>query len=203
MKLYYFETPNGRKPCAVAKHLSVRVEYVRVDLSKGQQRQPDFLATNPNGKIPALEDGDVKLWEAHAIMCYLAYKAGSDLWPKSDLEKIDLIRWLNWDTAHFSRHAGRLFFERVIKPHFGIGEPNPTEIQDATGYFKQFAAVLNEHLKGRKYILGSHLTVADFALGAFLPHAKEAQMPLDDCGEIRRWHDSLMELPAWRQPFPG
>src|SRR3954470_23409904 len=108
MKLYYFETPNGRKPCAVAKYLGLSVDFVRVDLAKGEQRLPQYLASNPNGKIPVLEDGEVKLWESPAIMCYLAHKAGSELWPKDDLLKIDLIRWLNWDTAHFSRHAGRL-----------------------------------------------------------------------------------------------
>ncbi len=136
-------------------------------------------------------------------MCYLAYKAGSGLWPKDDLAKIDLIRWLNWDTAHFSRHAGRLFYERAVKPAFGLGEPNPTEIQDATGYFAQFASVLNDHLKGRSYLVGDGLTVADFAVAAFLPMAREAQLPLDGCHEVERWHAQLMELPAWRQPFPS
>ena len=185
------------------KYLGLPIEFVRLDLAKGEQKQPEFLATNPNGKIPALEDGEVKLWESPAIMCYLACKAGSDLWPKDDLLKIDLIRWLNWDTAHFSRHAGTLFFERVIKVGFGLGEPNPTDIQNATGYFKQFAAVLNSHLRSRKYILGDRLTVADFALAGFLPYAQHAQLPIDDCDEIQRWHASLMELPAWRQPFPS
>jgi glutathione S-transferase len=203
MKLYYFETPNGRKPCAVAKYLGLPMDFVRVDLAKGEQRLPQYLKTNPNGKIPALEDGEVKLWESHAIMCYLAFKAGSQLWPKDDLLKIDLIRWLNWDTAHFSRHAGRLFFERFVKPTFGLGEPNPMEIQDATNFFKQFAGVLENHLKGRKYLVGTHLTIADFSVASFLPTAKEAQLPLDGFPEIERWHAALMDLPAWRQPFPS
>lgn len=69
MKLYYFETPNARKPCAVAKYLGSPVEFVRVDLTRHEQKQPAFLAVNPNGRVPALEDGDFKLWESHAIMC--------------------------------------------------------------------------------------------------------------------------------------
>ena len=63
MKLYYFETPNGFKACLVAKHLGSPVEYVKVNLAAGEQKQPDFLAINPNGRIPALVDGDTKVWE--------------------------------------------------------------------------------------------------------------------------------------------
>jgi glutathione S-transferase len=131
MKLYYFETPNARKPCAVAKYLGAPVEFVRVDLTKREQKSPEYLAINPNARVPALQDGDIKLWESHAIMCYLANKAGSDLWPKDDHARIDILCWLNWDTAHFSRHAARLFFERYIKPNFGLGEPDSKEIEDA------------------------------------------------------------------------
>ncbi len=113
MKLYYFETPNTRKPCAVAKYLGSPVEFVLLDPAKQEHKTPEFLAINPNGKVPALKDGEAKLWESSAIMCYLADKAGSDLWPK-DERQIDIIRWFSWDTAHFSRHAGTLFFQYVV-----------------------------------------------------------------------------------------
>lgn len=203
MKLYYFETPNARKACAVAKHLGSPVEYVRVDLASGENRTPDYLAINPNGKVPALENGEVKLWESPAIMCYLAHKAGSDLWPQNSASQIDAIRWLNWDTAHFSRHAGRLFWERYIKPTFGLGETNADEVEEAEGFFKQFAGVLNDHLKGRNYILGDKLSVADFAVASFLPTAAQAELPLDGFDEIKRWHGKMMEIPAWAEPYPN
>lgn len=202
MKLYYFETPNGRKPCAVAKYLNSPVEYVRIDLSKGEHKQPDFLAVNPNGKIPALEDSDVKLWESHSIMAYLAQKAGSDLWPNDPLKKIEVMKWLNWDTAHFSRHAGRLLFENFLKGAFGLGEPVQSEIDDATGFFKQFANVLNEHLKGKNHIVDDRLTIADFGVASFLPTATEAKLPLEGYDEVHRWHDAMMNMDAWREPWP-
>ena len=176
MKLYYFETPNARKACAVARYLKTPVEFVRVDLTKGEHKAPAFLAINPNGKVPALEDGDVRLWESAAIMCHLADRAGSSLWPK-DARQIDVVRWLSWDATHFSRHAGTLFFQRVIKPHFGLGEPDLVAIDEAMGFFRQFAGVLDGHLRGRDHLVGDGLTVADFAVGSFL-------------------------LPAWREPFP-
>lgn len=201
MKLYYFETPNGRKACAVAKHLGLDIDYQLIDLSKGEQRAPTFLKDNPNGKIPALVDGDQCIWESNAIMCYLADKAGSDLWPR-DERALDVIRWLSWDLAHFSRHAGTLTFENYIKPAFGIGEPDEAATEEATTYFRQFAAVLNDHLADKDFIVGNALSVVDFAVGAFLPYAKEAKIPLDEFPNVARWHERLMALPAWQDPFP-
>lgn len=98
MKLFYAETINPRKACAVARYLNVPIDYVHVDLGKGENRTPEYLAVNPNGKVPAFEDGDLKLWEANAIMCHLAQAAGSDLWP-SDARQIEVIRWLSWNSG--------------------------------------------------------------------------------------------------------
>lgn len=202
MKLYYFETANGRKPCAVAKHLELPVEFVHVDLANGAHRTADFVAINPNAKIPAFLDGETLTWESNAIMAQMALKAGSDLWPADDMKRIDIMRWLMWDTAHFSRHAGRLTFERVNKPAFLGQDPDAREVEDALGYFKRFAGVLNDYLKGRKYLVGDALTIADFGVAAFLPTAEQAGLPLDGMDEIERWHGRLNELAAWREPFP-
>ena len=202
MKLYYFESPNPRKACAVAKYLNSPVEFVHVDLAKGENRTPEFLALNPNGKVPVLETDAGSLWEANAIMCYLARLAGSDLWPSDD-RQIEVLRWLSWDSNHFTRHAGTLYFEHIVKPAFGMGEPNPAVVEEATGFFKQFAAVLNDHLKGRAYLVGDALTVADFAVGITLPYAEDARIPLAEFPEIERWHGRLSDLPAWLEPFPA
>jgi glutathione S-transferase len=201
MKLYYFESPNPRKPCAVARYLNTPVEFVRVDLAKAEHKTPEFLAINPNGEVPALEDGGTKFWESSAIMCYLAKKAGSNLWP-SDERQVDIVRWFSWDIAHFSRHAGVLYFQNFLKPRIGAGDPDSAAVEEATGFFKQFAGVLSDHLTGRKYLVGDTLTLADFAVGSFLPYADEARLPLGSFPRIQRWHARLNELQAWREPFP-
>ena len=201
MKLYYFQTPTSRKACAVAKHLGFKPEYQLVDLSKGAQHAPEFLKVNPNGRAPALDDDGRIIWESNAIMCYLAEKAGSDLFPR-DERLLEVIRWLSFDLAHFSRFTGLLFFERLIRAQANMGQPDERAIEEALGFFRRNAAVLEQHLAGRAYVVGNGLTVVDFALAAFLPHAKDAGIPLSEFPNVERWHNKMMELPAWADPFP-
>lgn len=203
MKLYYMETLNPQKACAVAKHLGSPVEFVRVDLTKGENKRPAFLAINPNGKVTALENGATKLWEADAIMCHLARKAGSDLWPSDSERQVEVMRWLSWNTHHFMRHTSQLYFEHIIRPMFGLGAPDAKAIDEAVPFIKRFGTVLNDHLRGREYLVGDKLSVADFAVAITLPYTERAKIPLGEFAEISRWHARLNELPAWREPFPS
>jgi len=201
MKLFYCETLNPRKVCAVARYLKSPVEFVRIDLAKRENKTPEFLAMNPNGKVPVLQDGDKTLWESNAIMCYLSDAAKADLWPH-DERQIDVMRWLSWNDVHFTRHASVLYFEYVIKPLFGLPAADAKELEEATKHFRNFAGVLNTHLSDRKFLVGDSLTVADFSVAVTLPYADVAHLPLSDFPAVRRWHERLNELPAWREPFP-
>ena len=82
MKLYYFPSPNPQKVRFGILELGIECEIVPVDLTKREQREPGFLALNPFGRVPVLTDGDLKLWESHAILSYLGDKTGK-LWPTS------------------------------------------------------------------------------------------------------------------------
>lgn len=203
MKLYYAETLSPRKACAMAEYLDLPIEYVFVDLRKGEQAAPAYLAINPNGKVPTLVDGDKSIWESDAIICYLAQRAESSLWPRTAQQQIEVVRWFSWNNQHFCRHAGALYFEHLIKLWVGLGGPDPAKVAEAQGYFRKHAGVLNQHLKGRKWLLGADMSVADFAVGVALPYAKEAAMPLEEFPEVRRWHDQLNAFEAWRNPFPA
>jgi glutathione S-transferase len=202
MKLYYAKVLNPRKVCAVAQYLNSPVEYVYVNLGRGETASPEFLKVNPNGKVPVLTDGDLTLWESDAIICHLARKAGSDLWPADDADKIEVLRWSSWNANHFTRATGALYFEHVIKSMFGMGDPDPAEVDPAMADFHKFARVLDDHLTGRQFLIGDDLSVADFAVAVSLPYAGQMKLPLGDYPQIARWHDRLNELPAWRNPFP-
>lgn len=202
MKLYWFDTVNPRKACAVAKYLQSPVEFVYVNLGRGEHKTPEYLALNPNGKVPTLVDGTRTLWEANAIMCHLAARADSDLWPQDD-RQIEVIRWLSWDLAHFYRSGSSLYFEYIIKPRFGLGDVDPGEVKRASKEWRRFATVLDGHLHDRRWLVGNGISVADFAVASVLPYAERASIPLDEFPNVRRWHDRLNELDAWREPYPA
>lgn len=202
MKLYYDELLNPRKACAVAKHVSAPIEFVRLNVATGAHKTPDFLAMNPNGQLPVLRDGDFSLWESNAIMCYLARKCGSDMWPRDDAGQLETVRWLSWDGAHFSQHGGALYFEYVIKPKFRLGPVDEALAAEESTAMRRYAAVLDAHLADRTFVLGDTLTVADFALAVSLAYPEATAKTVAGFEHIARWHDRLNELPAWREPFP-
>ncbi|MGB8378364.1 MAG: glutathione S-transferase N-terminal domain-containing protein, partial [Rhodanobacteraceae bacterium] len=128
MKLYYSDVLSAHKACAVAQYLDSPVEYVYLDLGMGEQRTPDYVALNPNAKVPTLVDGQRVLWEADAIMCHLAARAGSNLWP-DDYSQIEVIRWLSWNHQHFTRAGGTLFFEYIVRERFNLGPADANEVE--------------------------------------------------------------------------
>lgn len=202
MRLYYEETLNGRKACVMARHLGLPVEYRRVRVPLGEHRRPEFLALNPNGRVPVLEDGELRLWEANAIMCHLSLAAGADLWPSEPRAQVEVHRWLSWDAWHFTQHGATLWFELLMKPQLGLGEPDRTLVETSLAKWSASAAVLDAHLADRAYALGDRLSVADFALSAALPWSEGIPLPMRDFPALFRWHARLQALPAWAEPFP-
>lgn len=202
MQLYWSDVLSPRKACAVAKYLQSPVDYVYVDLARGEHKTPEYLALNPNGKVPTLVDGGRSLWEADAIMCHLAARSDSNLWPQ-DGGQIEVIRWFSWNLQHFNPHGGALYFEYIIKPRFGLGDVDPAAVKRATEEWRRSARILDSHLHDRHWLVGESITVADFAVAVTLPYADEAHIPLDEFPAVRRWRDRLNELDAWREPFPA
>ncbi len=205
MKLYHFPmSPNSRRVVAVLHHLQLECELETVDLSKGAQLQPEFLQLNPNHMIPALVDGDFVLWESNAIMQYLCTKvAHTELWPADSRVRADISRWQFWQTAHFGSACSVLIFEKVIKKFFMSAEADLQEVAKGEERFHRFAQVLEQHLKGRNWLVGEHATLADFSAGSFLDLAKLAEYPLAPYSEIPRWYNNLEQLPAWLSSAPS
>lgn len=202
MTLYYSDILSARWACAVAKYLNAPIDYVYLDLVKGDQKKPAYLAVNPNGKVPTLVKGERITWESDAVVCQLSDDMDADLWPH-DARQIEVLRWFSWNTQHFTRAGGALFFENIVKERFGIGKPDPKVVGEAQTEFRHYATILSSHLEGRKWLVADTLSVADFAVAMTLPFAEPAQIPLNDFPIVRRWHDRLMEIDAWRTPYPA
>lgn len=203
MKLYYFETMNCRKACGVAKYLALPVQLVLLDASVGEHKQPAHLARNPNGLVPVLEDGERTIWESNAIMVHLASRAGSALWPSEAARQVEVIRWLSWNAYHFEPVTGTYYFEHLIKPQLGMGETDREALRAQEPAFFERARLLDDHLAKNRYAAGDALTVADFALGAALAYAAQIELPLAPFPHLQRWNESLLALPAWRNPWAG
>jgi glutathione S-transferase len=194
-------SPRAFKAIALANHLGLDVTVRPLDFSKGEHKSPDYAALNPNMLMPTLRDGDYVLWEANAVMQYLAgRKPQSGLMPTDERGRLDVTRWQFWDLGHWDPAVAILLVENFVKPVLlAAGEPDAAQVVKGTEMFHRAAAVLEGQLKGRKFVTGEALTIADFALGAPLNYATEARFPLETYPEIRRWHASLMALPAWQK----
>ena len=201
MRLYFFP-PSTRAlgVVAIKNHLAVDCELRPIDLGRGDQRSPEYVALNPNRKMPTLEDGDFVLWEANAILFYLASKhPESGLWPADLRGQADVMRWLAWESAHWDAEScGMVTFEKNSKVVLGLGAPDPAFIARGEENFVRFAAVLDGQLAGKSWVTGERLTIADFSIGALVPTAVRVGLPIDRFGEIGRWYESLSGLPAWR-----
>ena len=200
MKLYIHPlSSNARRPRLVAHHLGLAVAEVVVDLSKGEQRQPAYLALNPSGKVPTLVDGDLKLTESYAVMIYLCEKHGRrELYPDELATRTEVNRWLFWCANEWSPNIGRLNFENMLKPMLGLGTADPARVQEAENIFKTHAKILDAHLAQREYILGAKLSLADFALAANLSTIVPAKLPVAGFNNIQAWFARIEKLPAWQ-----
>ncbi|TMH32982.1 MAG: glutathione S-transferase family protein [Betaproteobacteria bacterium] len=201
MRLHVFPpSPRAFKVLVVAHHLGIDYQLALCDLTKGEQKSAAYAALNPNQRMPTLEDGDFKLWESNAIIQYLATKKpGSGLLPADERGRADIARWQFWESTTWDPACAILVYERAIKRFFGGGAPDPVEVEKGLQRFHRAAKVLDGHLRGRTYVCGNRLTIADFAIGADLTMAEPAQLPLEGYGEIRRWGEMLAELPAWQR----
>ena len=203
MKLYGFPpSPNTWKVRATAHQMGIPLELEVVDLTKGAQRRPEYLALNPTGRTPTLVDDDFVLWESVAIMQYLGTKKNFPMWPNDAKARADIMRWQSWHLQHWSRGTTGFIFENLVKSINKLGEPDPKALAQAAELFHQDAAMLDKHLGAHSYLANEALSIADFTVVAPLFHAEPAKMPLEKYGNIRRWFGALAALPAWRETAP-
>jgi glutathione S-transferase len=191
-------SPNCRKVQAVVHELSIRPEIVVIDFAKGEHKQPDYLRINPNGLVPSLVDGDLRLWESTAIMQYVADLHGeTPLFPRDPKLRADVVRWQSWELAHFGRVLGVALYERLFKPLMGM-RGDEGVAQRALEELRPLLGILNAQLEGRAFVTGSHVTLADYSLAAELPLAKLGRVDLSPYPSVRAWLGRLDEREAWR-----
>lgn len=174
MKLYEFAPTRSIRVRWVLQELGVEFEAISINIRAGEHRTPDFLTINPTGKLPVLIDGEHIITESVAIALYLGEKyPESNLVPTDLLLRAQLYRWLLFTATELEQPLWRIARHTFIYPE---ELRLPAEIPLARQDFTSMAVVLENHLLDRQFLVGEHVTVADFVLAYTLDWANEVQL---------------------------
>lgn len=187
-----------RRVWTAAKHMAIEFEHIQIDLLKGESQAPEFLAINPVGRVPVLVDGDTIISEASAINLYLAEKFDSPLLPEGKA-RYETLQWMFWSAEHWRVFSSYLFNERIGKRLMGAAE-DPTLVEFILSNIRSNAATLNQHLAGKRFIVGDQVTLADFDIAAPFSQMARTKTPYDEFPNIMAWQQRLLdEVPAWQE----
>jgi GST-like protein len=193
--LYYWPTPNGHKMTMFLEEAKLEYTIHPVNIGKGEQFKPEFLAIAPNNRIPAIVDrapadgGEpIAMFESGAILLYLADKIGRFI-PTEFRARLDCIQWLFWQMANLGPMAGQ-------NHHFGLYAPEkiPYAIDRYVRETGRLYAVLNKQLAHREFIVGEY-TIADIASYPWIRPERQ-QQNIDDFPHLKRWKEAIQARPA-------
>jgi glutathione S-transferase len=203
MKLYYFPSPNPQKVKFALLELGLDCETVPIDLTKGEQRKPEFLALSPRGRVPLLIDGDLKLAESQAILAYLGDKTGN-LWSSTAAGRASALSWLFFLAEHVSPSATDLAFHRIAAKLLGL-TPDQGAIARGDKAMPGVIAIVEGQLGNHKWLLGDDFTLVDCAYGPVLNVVEKAGFSYDAFPKVRAWLQAIRARPAWNETpkLPG
>lgn len=179
-------------------HLELAHAWVPIDILRGESRTPDFLARNPNGKIPVLEleSGDT-VWESNAILNYLA--AGTSYLPDDRLARARVLQWQFFEQYS---HEPYIAVARFIAKYLGLPEERRAEYESKRAGGNAALGVMERQLQTSEYLVGDTATIADISLFAYTHVAAEGGFSLHDFPCIRRWTEALASHPR-HTPMPA
>jgi GST-like protein len=194
--LYTWATPNGHKASIMLEELGLEYRVHPIDLGNGEQFAPDFVAINPNGKIPAIVDtegpeaGPFAVFESGAILIYLAEKTGQ-LLPVDPAGRSRVMQWLMFQVGGLGPLLGQAHHFRRFAP-----QPVPYAIERYTEEAVRLYGVLERRLGASEFLAGSFYSIADIAAYPWVGRAEWQGVALADFPQVRRWFDAVGERPA-------
>jgi GST-like protein len=190
--LYTAQTPNGWKASIVLEELELPYEVHALNLSAGDQRAPDYVRINPNGRIPTIVDRDADdfaVFESGAILIYLAEKTGR-LLPADAKGRSEVIQWVMFQMGGIGPMQGQAnVFYRYLE------EKIPTAIARYQNETKRLYAVLDRQLEGKEFITGD-FSIADIASWPWVRAHPWAGIEIDDLPNLARWLEAVSARPA-------
>jgi len=199
---YFWPTPNGYKIALFLEESGLRYTMKAVDIGKGEQFEPAFLAISPNNKMPALVDhsppdggAPISVFESGSILLYLANQYRQFI-PNDVRGRVVVNTWLFWQMAGLGPMTGQY-------GHFHVYAPE--KIAYAMERYKNEAerllGVLDKHLRDREFIAGGEYTIADMACYPWIDPYSKAPLDLTPFAEVRRWHAAIAQRPATQRAY--
>ena len=191
---YYWPTPNGWKVSIMLEECGLPYRVLPVNISKGDQFKPEFLAISPNNRMPAIVDHDwdgetVSIFESGAILLHLAEKSGRFM-PTSRRGRTETMEWLFWQVGNLGPMAGQL--SHFV--NYAQGEHTYSHQRYANEY-NRCLGVLERRLEGREYILDEY-SIADMAAFPWVLISKPLGQALDEFPNVARWREAIKQRPA-------
>jgi GST-like protein len=193
--LYYWNTPNGWKASIMLEECELPYTVHPVNIGKGDQFKPEFLALSPNNKIPAIVDPDgpggqpLAIFESGAILQYLGRKTGR-FYPADERKRVEIEQWLFWQVGGLGPMAGQTHHFRIYAP-----EKLPYAVERFTKETGRLYGVMNQRLADREFLAGEY-SVADIACIGWIKLWERQGQTLDDFPNVKRWLDTVLARPA-------
>jgi GST-like protein len=201
IELHTWNTPNGRKISVALEEMGLPYTVVPVNITKGEQKQPDFLALSPNNKIPAIVDPEgpdgvpVSVFESGAILLYLGEKTGKFL-PKPLLQRIPVYEWLMWQMGGFGPMPGQVHHFIALEDESDRGYGLKRFSEET----RRLYGVLDRRLATHDFV-ADELSIADFAILGWAWRHERHKVALADFPHVARWYDTLMARPGVKRGF--
>ena len=194
--VFSWPTPNGHKVHIMLEECGLPYRAHPINIGKGDQFAPEFLAISPNNKIPAITDPagpdgkPISLFESGAILVYLAGKTGRFL-PQGDRERYDVLQWLMFQMGGVGPMLGQAHHFRLYAP-----EKLPYAIERYTNEAKRLYGVIDKQLAKNRFIAGKSYSIADIAIFPWLRSWQNQGIVLDDYPHLKKWFEGIAERPA-------
>ena len=200
--LHYWPTPNGHKITLFLEEAGLDYAIVPVNIGKGEQFGPGFLAISPNNKMPAIVDrapadggAPISVFESGAILLYLADKTKRFI-PQDVRGRNAALEWLFWQMGGLGPMTGQYGHFSVYAP-----EPVPYAIERYTNEARRLLGVLDKRLHGRAFVAGDDYTIADMAIHPWIDPYSKAPLDLGAFPAVRRWHAAIAARPATQRAY--
>ncbi|MEO5843841.1 MAG: glutathione binding-like protein [Caldimonas sp.] len=199
--LYTFDTPNGRKISVALEEMGLAYDVRVVDITRGEQHEPDFVRISPNAKIPAIVDPDgpagvpISVFESGAILIYLGTKTGL-FWPPDPTARVAVLEWLMFQMGGFGPIPGQVH-------HFAALTDENERRYGLERYMQEtrrLYSVMDRRLAGNEYFAGA-ISIADFAILGWAWRHERHRVDLADYPHVQRWYAAMMARPAVARGF--